>query len=118
MAIPPRSQNQLREDASRIIIGVVKSISHKEVRIKQGTNDVYTAKVKALREESMFTDPVEIDDEILVSYWQAGKRPKGMTGDMGQYSPLPIDEEVCMYLGDEKKGVWELLSPNGWQEVE
>lgn len=117
MAIPPRSQNQLQEDASRIIIGVVKSISHKEVRIMRGTNDVYTATLKAVREQSIFGDE-EIDEELKVSYWQAGKRPKGMTGDMGQYSPLPIDEEVCIYLGDEKKGVWELLSPNGWQEVE
>ncbi|MDQ7033524.1 MAG: hypothetical protein Q9P01_01430 [Anaerolineae bacterium] len=56
---------------------------------------------------------------MTITYWQAGDRPNGWTGSIGQFSPLPVDKEIRLYLGKKREdGVWNLLEPNGWQAVE
>ena len=117
MAEPPLSEQTLRQMAGKVIIGTVTSVSREEVEVEYGTNIVYTAEVETISEEGGFG--LDLDPKMLVTYWQAGERPAGMTGSMGQHSPLPVDKKIRMFLGKKREdGVWNLLGPNGWQAVE
>ncbi|MDQ7025022.1 MAG: hypothetical protein Q9P44_05625 [Anaerolineae bacterium] len=117
MAEPPLSNDELRMYAGKVIIGKVTSVSREEVEVENGTNRVYTVQVDTIREEGGFG--LDLDPTMTITYWQAGDRPNGWTGSIGQFSPLPVDKEIRLYLGKKREdGVWNLLEPNGWQAVE
>ena len=117
MAEPPLSEQELRMMAGKVIIGIVTSVSREEVKVDDGTNNVYTAEVETISEEGGFG--LGLDPKMTVTYWQVGERPKGWTGAAGQFSPLPVDKKIRLFLGKKREdGGWNLLGPNGWQAVE
>lgn len=115
MAIPPLSKEERRMMSNRIIVGTVVSVSHDEVTVDQGTNHVYIAQVNPINEEDADDD---LEDTLTVTYWQAGDRKEGWTGDTGQYAGLPLNEKIRLYLGRQSKDGWRLIEPNGWERVE
>lgn len=116
MAIPPLSKDELRMMANIVVIGTVTSISHEEVEADNGTDHMYTAQVTSVREDG--EDDSDVEDEITVVYWQVGERPIGWTGSTGQYSALPINQEIRLYLGRQGRDGYRLLEPNGWEIVQ
>jgi hypothetical protein len=117
MAEPPLSEQTLRQMAGKVIIGKVTSVTREEVEVDGGKNNVYTVEVETISEEGGFG--LGLDPQMIVTYWQAGERPQGWSGSVGQFSPLPVDKKIRLFLGKKREdGVWNLLGPNGWQAVE
>jgi hypothetical protein len=131
-ALPPLSPQTLEKESAYIIVGTVKGVTSKDVSTNQGGNCQYVATVEVKKvEKKLFTlslensseqlsspdDDLKPGDNIDVHYWQAGRRPQGWTGPVGQSSLPSVGMTIRLFLTEEDDG-FHLLEPNGWQEVQ
>lgn len=118
MALPPKDKMALRVAASRIIVGKVQAVFSREVDVENGTDTEYVALLATEKDETTRQDVDKTLPPLMyVHFRQAGKRPRGWTGDVGQSSPLGEGEHVRVYLKAGLYQKWQLLEPNGWEEV-
>lgn len=108
MALPPQSDEQLQQSADRVVVARVVEVTHREVKVQDGIDRVYTAKVKP---EGPSKEGLE------VTFRQTWERPQGWAGPAGQNEPLPQGSRVRLFLQRNGDG-WRLLEPNGWVRLD
>jgi len=117
MAKPPKKG--FRKAPGRTIIGKITEVTNHEVDVDNGTNNIYTIQIAPIREEGGLVGAGRtLEDSITVQYWQAGKRPRGWTGPVGQHSPPPTDKEIRLFFDKKVDGVWQLVEPIGWESLD
>lgn len=109
MALPPQSDEQLQQGADRVVIARVMKVTHRDVKVQDGTDRVYTAKMKP--------EGMSKEELLEVSFRQTWKRPRGWAGPAGQNEPLPEGARVRLFLQRSGDG-WRLLEPNGWVRLD
>ncbi len=112
MALPPQSDEDLQAHAQRVVVVQVLEVTHKDVAVRDGTDRVFTAKVKPAGSDGGEGAP------FAVTFRQTWKRPQGWTGPAGQNSVLEAGTRVRLFLERGDDGGWQLLEPNGWAKVE
>lgn len=129
-ALPPLSPEELKQESSYIVVGIVKSITCSEVSTNLGTNYQYTAIIAVETVEPPpppslpgmpSTPPPGVPlpgREIEVHYWQAGKRPAGWSGPGGQYSSLSEGHKVRLFLRQDAEKRLNLVEPNGSEIID
>jgi hypothetical protein len=112
MAEAPKSRADLESEAEFVYVGRVG-----EVRQGGGgpTADV-EADIAVERTEKAMLGGGE--ESVTVHYRRPGEREPGLTGDMGQHSPLPPGELVRVFVAYDAQGRAHLLEPNGWEPAQ
>ncbi len=125
-AIPPRSSENLRQNAFYIIVGKIKHILQQEVTTAIGTNIHYTVTVQVETVEQdesatlgdYYTPPtIAAGDEIMVHYWQTGDRPDGWSGPTGLYDQPCLACKGRLFLDLNEADQLRIMEPNGWQPI-
>ncbi|AFZ24795.1 hypothetical protein Cylst_2589 [Cylindrospermum stagnale PCC 7417] len=124
----PLSTDELEESACCIVVGKVKSLSSREVKVQLGSEHQFTAivEVKSVkrwipesgskRPDGSFAPPSDAPKpgkNIEVKYRRRG----GATGVTSQDSNLPLDAQVRLFLTTYPDGHLHLLEPNGWEAI-
>ena len=109
MALPPQSDDELEQQAQRVVVGEVLAVFQREVEVSDGTDLHFVAQVQP---------SVKGEGPLYVHFRQTKKRPPGWSGPSGQDAPLqPGKGAVRLYLRKDADGAWWLLEPNGWTKT-
>ncbi|MBD2329428.1 hypothetical protein [Alkalinema sp. FACHB-956] len=117
-AIPPLSDQKLREYSTHIVIGQVMAIRSKEVAVPYGKNYDHAAKVKIATLEKSQSMQLKAGKVIEVYYTTIKERESGWAGPQRQSRSLKRGEKVKLFLSQGQDGKFYLLEPNGWEPIE
>ncbi|MEI6805829.1 MAG: hypothetical protein WCK49_04910 [Myxococcaceae bacterium] len=102
-----KSENEKNSEATDIVIGVVKHISHHDLH---NTKRLYSAQMeldtalKGYKGESW---------EITVTYWKSLESQGEQLGSQGQNGHLNIGDRVKLWLDRQNNGTYRIIEPNG-----
>ena len=115
-AVPPRSPENLKENATDIVVGQVVRVYAGTREVREGmTDDVYVAEVKVGATAKGESAPGKV---IFVRYWKPKSRPRGWTGPQGQNVLPAAGKSVRLFLVRAEDGGLDVLTPNGVEVVE
>jgi hypothetical protein len=109
MAEAPKSREQLEQEAMFVYVGRVGDVRE----TAGGPTAALEADVEVERTEKALLGPGETS--FTLHFRRPGEREPGLTGDIGQHSPLPPGELVRLYVTYDGEGRAQLLEPNGWE---
>lgn len=109
-ALPPRSPEDLVEQASDVVIGTVVEVKTVSERVKYG-RDKFSAAM--FRIESVEKGKLKPGVLIETHFRQTESRGKGWAGPQGQNEALTKGLQARLYL-TKTDGIYQLLEPNGW----
>lgn len=116
-ALPPQSEEELRQEADFIAIGVVERITQDKRRGGPEADHTYTAWLKLEKIEK--APGTKEAQTATVHFRRTGERPPGWTGPVGQESFFKKGDRVRIFATLEGKSKrLHLLEPNGWEPVE
>ena len=116
---PPLREEQRQEYASNIVTGYVFAVKSEIVTPANARYEM-TDKIYHV---SIFVGSTEKGDAFVpgqvleFSFWKANTRPDGMTGDFGQYQVPKQQTLIRAYLIKDENGQFNLLHPNGFDEI-
>ncbi len=111
-ALPPLSTDDLKTDASLVVVvEVLQVFDRVHRRDGTSTDHRYLIEVKVKSVEK--GDGARPDMLLYARAWQPAKRPEGWTGPQGQNVVPGPGDVVRFYLRRAKDGGLSLLSPNG-----
>ena len=115
-AVPPRSPENLKENATDIVVGQVVRVYAGTREVREGmTDDVYVAEVKVTAAEK---GDLAAGKVVFARYWKPKSRPRGWAGPQGQ-NVLPAEgKTVRLFLVRAADGGLDVLTPNGVAVVE
>lgn len=118
-ALPPKSNQQLRQSSTHIVIGKITSIQTQEVAQQYGTDYEHTARIQIENLEKPRSTPLKSRQTINV-YYTTIKDRKAMSpaGSQRQSQPLEKGTRVKLFLVERAPGKFFLLEPNGWQRIQ
>lgn len=124
-AIPPLHESERASMATDIVEGDVLLVEWKLVNSDNPTGKHnfmdwhITAKVR-VRKVLKSSGSDAMQNEILVKYWKQARRPSGWTGDQGQNKHLyqGVTAKLFMQVDSEDPKMFQLLRPNGWEDVQ
>lgn len=115
-AIPPLSEQKLRERATHIVVGQVTLIKTREVPVQYGTNYEHIAKVRIERVDKSLSAQLKPGQTIEVHYTTIkDRKPISPPGSQRQSRPLAVGTKVKLFLVEREAKRFYLLEPNGWQ---
>lgn len=115
-AIPPLSEQKLRERATHIVVGQVTLIKTREVPVQYGTNYEHIAKVRIERLDKSRSAQLKPGQTIEVHYTTIKDRnPISPPSSQRQSRPLAAGAKVKLFLVEREPKRFYLLEPNGWQ---
>ncbi len=109
MALPPQSDDELEQQAQRVLVGEVLAVFQREVDVKDGKDLHFVAQVQSAQKG---------EGLVYVHFRQTASRPPGWSGPSGQSSALKVERgRVRLFLRKDADGSFWLLEPNGWAKA-
>ncbi len=109
-ALPPRSPEELVEQASEVVVGTVVEVKTVSERVKYGRDKFSVA---MFRIESVDKGKLKPGVLIETHFRQTESRATGWAGPQGQNEPLTKGLQARLFL-TKTDGIYQLLEPNGW----
>jgi len=115
-AVPPLSPEELKASASNIVIGEVRNVYVTERTLrKEFTDRLYVLEV--LPKEVVKGKALSSGRLIYARTWRPSSRPPGWAGPQGQNEIPERGKRVRLYLARDKEGGWDVLTPNGVEQL-
>ena len=119
-AVPPRKAEELRTDATDIVLGEVRFVYAAEAKVEHGTDTRYCIEfavttVEKSPADKRATAPATAPAPKLIyaRCWTPAKRPAGWAGPQGQNVVPKSGQRVRLYLTRGSDGGFDVLEPNG-----
>jgi len=110
-ALPPLSPDDLKRDASLVVVAEVLQVFDREHR-RDGTSTDRRFLLE-LKVKSVSKGEVKVGSLLYARAWQPGRRPEGWGGPQGQNVVPGPGDVVRLFLRRASDGGLALLSPNG-----
>jgi hypothetical protein len=124
-AVPPRKAEELRSDATDIVVGEVRFVYAGDAKVEHGTDTRYcielavTTVEKSPADKTATAPPTTAPASKLLyaRCWTPAKRPAGWAGPQGQNLIPKPGQRIRLYLTREADGGFDVLEPNGVEAV-
>ena len=114
-ALPRKSLEELKAQATHVVVGRVEAVYSTERASGAGSADRHYVVELTVTAVEKGEGPRE-GRVVYAKCWQPAKRPAGWTGGQGQDEVPAAGKVGRLYLAEAKDGTYSLLTPNGWAE--